>query len=94
YASKGVTGVYAPGVAFDGPVFVGDIDAFDAATPALVLRSAQELRVTGGDLLQTNGKPVLIGELVPSNFTAGTTSHGDLLLAQPNRATFQPEDLP
>lgn len=94
YAAKGLTGVYAPDVAFEGPVFVDDIDAFDNATPALVLKSAADLRVTGGDLLQTNGEPMLIGERVPNTFTAGTNSHGQTLPTQPNRAIFQPEETP
>lgn len=94
YGHRGLTGLYAPGVVFTGPVYVGNIDAFDTATPVLVLDGAADLRITGGDLHQTNGQPVRIGQLLPRNFTAGTTSHGDPLPAQPNRATFAPMDGP
>src|SRR5690606_34045086 len=41
FATKGLTGIYAPGVQFTGPVYVGDIDAFDDAESVLQLGSAQ-----------------------------------------------------
>jgi subtilisin family serine protease/outer membrane protein assembly factor BamB len=76
FATKGLTGVYAPGVQFTGPVFVGNINAFDAATPVLVLGSAAgETRITGGDLQQANGRAVQVSGLTQLKFTDGTTSH-------------------
>ncbi|HYP18234.1 MAG TPA: hypothetical protein VEQ65_13560, partial [Opitutus sp.] len=89
FAAKGLTGVYAPGVAFQGPVFIGDITAFDAAKPVLVLGSAADARITGGDLLQTNGQPVQVSGLSQLKFTAGGDSHGNPLAAQANQAVLQ-----
>lgn len=86
FASEGFTGVYAPDVVFEGPVFVGDITAFDAARPVLVVGSTSDARITGGDLLQDNKAPVRIGGIAHLAFTAGTDSHGHPLDAQTNHA--------
>ncbi|HWL17759.1 MAG TPA: carbohydrate binding domain-containing protein, partial [Opitutus sp.] len=51
-AERGLTGVYAPGVAFTGPVYLGNIAAEALATPAILLGSASDVRITGGSLLQ------------------------------------------
>ena len=85
FATKGLTGLYAPGVQFTGPVYVGDIDAFDAALPVLLLGSAGDTRITGGDLLQDNAQPVAISGITQLNFAAGTTSYGVNLPAQTNQ---------
>ena len=82
YATKGLTGVYAPGVQFQGPVFIGDISAFGAATPAFIIGSSPDTRVTGGDLLQPNGRGLQVSGLTQLKFTAGSTSHGMALPAQ------------
>lgn len=87
-ASRGITGVYAPGVNFTGPVFVGDIDASGAAAPKFVLGAGTDVRVTGGDLLQTNRLPVEVGGILQLQFTPGSTSHGNLFQAQNNRAVL------
>lgn len=87
--NKGFTGVYAPGVQFLGPVFVGDINAQDTATPVLLLGSVTDARITGGDLLQANGRALEVSGLTQLNFTAGTTSHNLLLAAQVNRGVLQ-----
>jgi cyclophilin family peptidyl-prolyl cis-trans isomerase len=76
-ASKGYTGVYAPGVAFTGPVFVGNIVASGSATPLLIIGSSPDTRITGGDLLQANGQPVQVGGLTQLKFTAGGDSNGN-----------------
>lgn len=88
FAHTGPTGVYAPGVTFAGPVFVGDITAFDTATPVLITGGVADARVTGGDLLQANGQPVQVRGLTQLKFTAGGDSHGHPLPAQPNRAVL------
>lgn len=88
FGTRGLTGIYAPGVAFQGPVFVGNIDAFDAATPVLVLGSAADVRVTGGDMAQTNGKAVLVSGVTQLKFTGGSDSHGHLFAAKANKAKF------
>jgi uncharacterized protein (DUF1800 family) len=86
FASAGRTGIYAPGITFSGPLFVGDIDAFGAALPVLVTGSATDVRVTGGNLLQTNTQSVTVAGITQLNFVAGTKSNGTKLDAQLNRA--------
>ena len=83
FAAQGYTGIYAPGVQFTGPVFIGDINASAAATPVFIIGSSPDTRVTGGDLLQANGQPVKVGGLTQLKFTDGSTSGGALLPAQP-----------
>ncbi|MBL9206607.1 MAG: DUF1800 family protein [Opitutaceae bacterium] len=82
FAAVGATGVVAPTVQFLGPVFLGDINAFDTASPMLVLGSAADVRITGGDLLQSNSRPVQVGGFSQLRFTDGSTSHGTLIPAQ------------
>lgn len=90
FATKGYTGIYAPGVTFTGPVYVGDISASDTATPVLLLGGAtNNTWVAGGDLLQTNGQPVKVSGITQLKFMAGTDSHGNLLSAKANRASLQ-----
>jgi hypothetical protein len=88
FATRGFTGIYAPGIAFQGPVFVGDINAFDAATPVLLLGSAEDVRITGGDLAQSNNSAVQVSGFSRLNFTAGGDSGGHTLPAQTNRAVL------
>lgn len=87
--TQGITGIHAPGVRFTGPVYVGDICAADAAQPVLLLGAATDVRVTGGDLMQLNQRPVQVSGLVQLQFADGTTSHGLALPAQPNRSRLQ-----
>ncbi|MEO5958940.1 MAG: immunoglobulin domain-containing protein, partial [Opitutaceae bacterium] len=89
FATKGITGIYAPGVQFAGPVFIGDIGAFDQATPVLILGSAGDTRITGGDLKQENGKAVRVSGLAQLKFAAGTDSHGTVLAAKTNQARLE-----
>lgn len=93
FATRGVTGLFAPGVQFTGPVYLGDISAIDAATPHLSLASTPDLRVAGGSLAQINGAAVRVSELVPCAFTDGTTSHGWTLPAMTNQARFEKDGL-
>jgi hypothetical protein len=88
YAAKGTTGLYAPGVEFTGPVFIGDINASDAATPMIMIGSSPDTRITGGDLFQTNGKAVVVSGLTQLKFTLGSNSHGNLLAAQTVQAVL------
>ena len=92
-ATAGYTGIYAPGVAFAGPVFIGDISASAAATPVFIIGSALDTRITGGDLLQANGQPVKVSGLTQLKFTAGTTSNNAPLPAQTNKAVLQQNDV-
>ncbi len=86
FATKGLTGVYAPGVQFSGPLFVGDINASGTATPVIEVGSVADARITGGDLLQANRQPVKVSGLTQLKFTAGATSGGVNLPPQTNKA--------
>ena len=88
FATKGLTGIYAPGVQFTGPVFVSDINASAAATPVFMIGSSPDTRITGGDLLQDNGQPVKVTGLTQLKFTAGGTSQNVPLPAQANRGVL------
>lgn len=83
--TTGWTGVYAPDVTFGGPVYVGNISASADASAVLVLKSATDVRVTGGDLRQENRSDVEVAGFDRLQFTAGTSSHGDVVPPQPNR---------
>jgi len=89
FATRGLTGLYAPGVEFTGPAFVGDLSAYDDATGAFVLGSGSDVRVAGGNLAQPNGRAVRVGGISQLKFVAGTTSHGTLLAAQANQARLE-----
>jgi hypothetical protein len=93
FATKGYTGVYAPGVEFTGPVFVGDINASDAATPVLMIGSSPDTRITGGDLLQSNGRPVQVSGLTQLKFAAGASSHNVPQAAKQNAARLEQNGL-
>jgi sugar lactone lactonase YvrE len=88
YATTGITGLYAPGVVFEGPVYVGNISAFDDAMPVFELGYAADARITGGDLFQTNGQPVQVGGVKQLQFTAGSDSHDNLIARKTNRAVL------
>ncbi|MEO5958007.1 MAG: hypothetical protein ABIR80_02735, partial [Opitutaceae bacterium] len=89
FTTRGYTGIFAPNVEFTGPVFVSDINASDAATPVLVLGSASDVRITGGDMQQSNNRPVQVSGIAQLKFAAGVTSHGGALPAQTNKARFE-----
>lgn len=83
------TGVYAPGVQFLGPVYMGEINAFDTATPVILLGSVGDAQINGGDMFQTNGAAIKVSGITQLKFMAGTTSNGVLLPAQNNRGRFE-----
>ncbi|HVU23054.1 MAG TPA: immunoglobulin domain-containing protein [Opitutus sp.] len=87
-ASAGLTGIYAPDVAFVGPAFVGNIDAKQEALPVLEFGSVSDLRISGGDLAQENGAAVEINGFSRVRFVDGIDSHGRALPAQSNQARF------
>jgi hypothetical protein len=90
FATKGLTGVYAPGVQFTGPMFIGDLNAVDpGATPVLQIGGSPDTRITGGDLVQTNGKAVQVSGLTQLKMTAGGDSHGNALAAKTNQAQLE-----
>lgn len=88
FATKGLTGIYAPGVRFSGPVFISDISAHGTATPVFIIGSSLDTRITGGNLLQTNGQPVKVTGLTQLKFQAGGTSNNVALPAQTNKAVL------
>lgn len=88
-ATRGLTGVFAPDVEFTGPVFVGDIAASDDASPVLMIGSGSDVRITGGDLLQPNGRAVQVGGISELKFAAGSTSHGTIFAAQNNQGKLE-----
>ncbi|HYP17860.1 MAG TPA: carboxypeptidase regulatory-like domain-containing protein, partial [Opitutus sp.] len=89
FAAQGVTGVYAPGVEVTGPLYLGNITAFDAARPMILVGSAADVRITGGDLYQDNGRAVQVSGLASVAFRDGSDSHGNLLPAKANRGALQ-----
>jgi len=89
WATKGLTGLYAPGVAFQGPLFIGNIDAHDTAMPVIVIGSTSDSRITGGNLSQDNGSAVQVSGLTQLKFTDGSDSQGNALPAQANQAVLK-----
>jgi hypothetical protein len=89
FHTRGLVGIYAPGVQFTGPVYVNDISASLDSIPVLVLGSATDVRVAGGDMTQPNIAPVQISGISQLRFTAGTNSHGKFLPALENRGAFE-----
>lgn len=87
WSTKGYTGVYAPGVHFNGPVNIEDINAKSAGVvPVLMINGADGgVRITGGDLSQDNGAAVQVSGVGQLLFTAGATSGNVSLPAQTNR---------
>jgi hypothetical protein len=88
FRTQGMTGLYAPGVQFGGPVYVGDIDAAGSANAVLMLGSVADARITGGDLFQDNGGNIEVSGMTRLQFTAGTSSGGTPIPAQTNRSRF------
>ena len=70
-------------------MFVGEITADADATGALIFGSTTDVRITGGDLLQMNGRALQVDGLTTLQFTAGTKSSGVLLPAQTNRGRLE-----
>lgn len=89
FGTKGFAGVYAPGVQFTGPLFVNDINASDAATPALLVGSVSDARITGGDLQQDNGRAVQVSGLAQLQFRNGSDSRGTIFSAQAIKGTLE-----
>lgn len=84
FRTAGLTGIHAPGVAVQGPTFIGDINADADATAVMHFGSSTDVRITGGDLLQLNNRAVQVDGITKINFTAGTKSGGQTLPAQTN----------
>jgi len=88
---NGRTGIYADHVLVQGPVIVGDLAAYDQATPYLLFDPGSQfatLNVAGGDMLQPNGRPIQMNGFHRLNFSAGTRSDGAPMPVQKNRGRF------
>ena len=91
-ANSGDTGINAPGVAFTGPIVLHDIDAKDTANPKLITGTVTglagfpgEIRIAGGNLLQSNGRAIEFGTATGVRMAAGTNSHSVSLPAVANQ---------
>lgn len=88
--TQGLTGIYAPGVTFTGPIYIGDIGAESAATPVIQLGGATAAtQINGGSLLQPNGAAVQVGGLTRLGFVGGVTSHDRPLPATLNQGRLE-----
>lgn len=85
----GFTGVYAPGVTVLGPVYVEQIIATANATPVMIFGGTSVVQVTGGNLLQSNGRAVQVSGITELDFENGMTSDNKSLTAQASRAALQ-----
>ncbi|HWA84881.1 MAG TPA: immunoglobulin domain-containing protein [Opitutus sp.] len=89
-ARSGLTGLYAPGVQFSGPIYLGDLSARGEATPVIQIGAALgATAITGGNLAQANGRAVQVSGLTQLKFQDGSDSAGNLLPAQANRAKLE-----
>jgi hypothetical protein len=86
FATKGLTGVYAPGVSLQGELYIGEMSAANTATPVIMIGSGVKTQVNGGDLLQSNAADVQVSGLSRLEFVAGQKSDGTMLSAQTCRA--------
>lgn len=92
FATTGFTGVYAPDVAVQGAVTIGDIAAYDRATPVLYFGSNsqfQTLVIAGGSLFQPNQQPVLTQGFHWIDMKGGSTSSGEISPFQVVRGTLR-----
>jgi sugar lactone lactonase YvrE len=88
-AAQGITGLYAPGVSFQGPVFIGDICAFGDAIPCIKAGATIDAQINGGDLAQDNGRAVQVSGLTKLTYTKGSDSGGHIFAAKKNRALLE-----
>ncbi len=77
-ATVGITGLWAPNVA-SPTVFLSDIAAFSAATPALAMSNDTEIGITGGGLLQPNQKSIQAEGISGLRMRAGMSSSGQVI---------------
>lgn len=82
FNTRGITGLFAPGIQFAGPVYIGDINGFDTSTAVIITGAVGDAQITGGSLAQSNGRPVQVSGLTQLKFVNGTTSHSVVLPAQ------------
>lgn len=88
-SSQGHTGLFAPGVAFMREVVIGDITASNDATPMILLGSASDVRIAGGNLAQLNQRAVQVSGFTQLRFVGGADSHYNLQPAQNNQGRLE-----
>jgi len=90
FGSSGNVGLYAPGVNIAGPLNLYDIDAHDNASPKLVTGTVgTNILITGGNLLQSNGRAIEIGGATAIKMNPGQRSDGFLMSAQANQGRLE-----
>lgn len=87
-AQEGVTGLFAPGIDFSGPIRIHDIRASGQATPMFVTGATADVDVAAGSMEQPNGRAVQVGGVTRLDFVANVDSHGRPLSAQRNAGRF------
>ncbi|MBL9194942.1 MAG: redoxin domain-containing protein [Opitutaceae bacterium] len=87
FASRGFAGILASGVRIGGPLNLHNLTALEEALPILISGpiDSGQIFLTGGDLLQSNGRTIEFGNAQRVVMSAGTTSHGVFQPAQANR---------
>lgn len=91
FATRGLTGVNAPGVAIAAVVNVHNIDAHDDATPALLTGSigAGRIGIAGGNMKQANARAIQVGDASAVHMLGGETSHRVTQPAQANQGVYE-----
>jgi hypothetical protein len=91
FATRGYAGIYAPNVHMQGAVVVGDVTAFDDATPALVIGAGSivpSVTIAGGNLLQPNDRSVELDVSIGILRAPGTDAQGRPLVSVSIDARF------
>jgi hypothetical protein len=85
FSTHAFTGIYAPDVNVQTTATIGDVSAYDDATPALLFGDASQfgtLTVAGGDLQQPNGRAIQTKGFAGLALVPGTSSVGVFLPQQ------------
>jgi len=88
-SSEGVTGIYAPEINPNFAVAVMNIKASGQATPYLLFNSQGSVRITGGNLFQSNGRTILVGNIGSISMSDGRGSDGTLYSPQQNQGRLE-----
>lgn len=89
----GITGLYAPDLAIEGPCYLHDLNAFSFARPMLWCRSVADVWITGGDLWQPSNRGVAVDGLTRLLMKPGTNSAGLLVPAQVAKGRLERADV-
>lgn len=91
FATRGLTGVNAPGVSVATVTNIHNIDAHDDATPVLLTGAigAGRIGITGGNMKQDNNRAIQVGDAPAIHMLAGETSHRVSQPAQTNQGVYE-----